>query len=96
MILFKERFRQDLLSGAKTTTLRDWKRRLAKPGAIAQTNLGIPLFVESVEAIQLDAIDDNIAKADGFESTAALMECLRGIYPVLPETLALVRFRVAA
>lgn len=96
MILFKGRFRQSLLDGSKTTTLRAWKRRLAKPGAVAKTNLGISLWVESIEDIRLDAIDDAIAKGDGFESAEALMVCLREIYPALPATLTLIRFRLAA
>lgn len=95
MILFKERFRQSLLDGSKTTTLRAWKRRLAKPGGIARTNLGIILWVESVEDIRLDAVDDAIAKGDGFESAEALMVCLREIYPNPPNVLTLIRFRVA-
>lgn len=96
MILFKERFRSALLDGSKSTTLRAWKKRLAKPGVVAKTNLGINLFVESVEELPLGAIDDAIARADGFESAEALMICLREIYPALPATLTLVRFRLAA
>ena len=95
VILFKERFRSALLDGSKTTTLRAWKRRLAKPDAPAKTNLGINLWIESVEEIPLTAIDDAIAKADGFESTESLMVCLRDIYPALPATLTLIRFRLA-
>lgn len=95
MILFKERFRQSLMDGSKITTLRAWKQRLAKPGAIAKTNLGINLWVESIEDIRLDAIDDAIAKGDGFDSAEALMVCLREIYPVPPDVLTLIRFRLA-
>ena len=96
MILFKERFRAALLDGTKTTTLRAWKRRLVKPGAEAKTNLGVTLWVESIEEIALTAIDDTIAAADGFESAEALLICLREIYPALPATLTLIRFRLAA
>jgi len=96
VILFKERFRSALLDGSKSTTLRTWKKRLAKPGTVAKTNLGVNLFVESVEQIPLEAIDDAIARADGFDSVESLMICLREIYPALPATLTLIRFRLAA
>ena len=95
MILFKQRFRQDLLNGNKTTTLRAWKRRLAKPGTVTKTNLGISLFVEFVGEIALTDIDDGIDRAAGFESVDALVICLREIYPNPPQTLTLVRFRLA-
>lgn len=95
MILFKERFRSALLDASKTTTLRAWKRRLAKPGSVAKTNLGIDLWIDSVEEIPLTAINDAIAKVDGFESAETLMACLREIYPALPTTLTLIRFRLA-
>jgi hypothetical protein len=92
MLLFKAKFRDALLSGAKTTTLRSWKSRRVRPNTIRKTNLGILLFIHSVETIQLVDITDDHARNDGFSDRESLMAELRAIYPFLPETLTLITF----
>ena len=92
MFLFTAKFRDDLISGAKTTTLRSWKSRRVRPGTVRKTNLGISLSIHTVEAIKLTDITDAHARNDGFADRASLMAELNAIYSSLPDTLTLVTF----
>lgn len=94
MLLFKAKYREAILDGTKTTTLRAWKRPLVRAGRDYRTNHGDLLHVESVEIVALDALDDTIAQADGFGDAGALLDALRSIYSTLPASLYLVRFSV--
>jgi len=95
MILFKAKFKPGLLDGSKTTTLRAWKRNLAKAGQVSKTNLGVDLAIHEISRIRLEEITDAHAVADGFLCRGALMEELKKFYPTMPDTLTLIRFSLA-
>lgn len=95
MLWFKAIYRDAILTGTKTTTIRAWHTRRCRAGRIYQTNLGIRLLIESVERIALADITDEIARADGLRDRADVVRALRDCYAVLPETLTLVRFSPA-
>ena len=82
--------------GAKTTTLRYWRRRRVRPGSLhAVPHLG-RIRVESVEQVRLADLTEQHARADGFQTLGDLQEALATIYGQDPMTdgrqLYLVRF----
>jgi hypothetical protein len=96
MLLFKGKYREALLDGSKTTTLRSWKNRRCSAGQTVRTNLGIWLSIEEVSDLALTDIDDAIAQADGYPDASSVLASLKSIYgDSLPATLTLVRFALA-
>ena len=94
MLLFKKIYKDAILNGTKTTTVRSWKRNICKTGSSEMTNLGIRLFIESVDHITVNDITDDMARADGFDSSEALITRLHETYKNLPDVLTLVKFHV--
>lgn len=95
MILFKSIYKQAILNETKTTTMRVWKRNRCKAGTICKTNIGINLFIDSVETIAISDITDQMALADGFDSSQELITCLHETYTRLPDVLTLIKFHIA-
>jgi hypothetical protein len=69
--------------GRKRTTIRRWKcdRPAIRAGQrVYSPGLGC-LSVETVEPIDLDALDDDDARADGFDTAVSLRNALAVLYP---------------
>ena len=80
-LFFKKRYQDAIRDGRKLTTIRRWGKARVKVGGRAfSPGLGW-LVIESVEPIELDALVDADAVADGFENTAHMREGLATIYP---------------
>ena len=93
MLLFEGRYREALLAGTKTATLRHWKHRLVREGQLVRTNLkGIWLHIGTIRSVTPAEITDTQARADGFANRAALLAALTARYGTLPDSLRLVRF----
>src|SRR5580658_2873998 len=80
-LLFKQKFFDAIRKGLKTTTLRRWKSCSLYPGVRATTpRLGV-LKILDCRRVELESLKEPDARADGFESLAALYETLERIYP---------------
>ncbi len=92
----KKQFFDAIRRGAKTTTLRYWRRPMVRPGSVHKVRgLGY-LHVERAEPVEFAHLSDADAHADGFASLAELRDALHVMYP--PEKrkdrrLFLVQFR---
>lgn len=105
MILFRPEHVQPILDGTKTETRRFWKRCRVKVGSVHQLRTNMPwqgksghfadaLITETFEQA-LDHMDDDEARAEGYQSWPEYMYALSAIHrrPVLPtETVWVVRF----
>jgi len=81
MLLMKKRFFDVIRSGAKTTTLRYWLRCCVRPDSI-QTVPGLGrVRIDAAEPVDLDKLNDEDARADGFESINSLLHALDELYP---------------
>ena len=81
MLLMKKRFFEDIRSGAKTTTLRFWRRCHLRGGSL-QTVPGLgKIRIDAAEPVELNALTDDDARADGFESLEGLARVLGELYP---------------
>ncbi len=80
MLLFKKKFLDAIRTGAKTQTIRLWKHRHTRAGQRSFVPGVGAIRVESVEAVEVDALTDADALPDGFESAAALRNELQTIY----------------
>lgn len=80
MLLVKKRYFEAIASGAKTTTLRYWKSRRVRPGSL-HTVPGLGrVRVSDVAEVSPEAIDENLAAGDGFDSAEALRAALAEHY----------------
>ncbi len=83
MLLMKKQFFDAIRSGRKTTTVRLWKRQMARAGEVhTMPGLG-KIRIDDVRKATLAELTDADAVADGFESAADLIAALREIYPNL-------------
>jgi len=80
MLLFKKQFLPAIRAGRKTQTIRLWKQRRMRSGQESYIPGAGYIDVEAVEEVELKDLDDADARADGFESAAALQAALREIY----------------
>ena len=80
MLLFKKKFLPAIRSGAKTQTIRLWKRRRMRGGQRSYIPGVGPIRITSVEPVDVDALSDADAIPDGFPSAVALKTELRTIY----------------
>jgi len=81
MILFKKQFRENIISGKKTTTLRKNKCGVSE-GKIIKTNFkDISLKILKIEEILKNEISESIAKSDGFVSKEKLISFLENYAP---------------
>lgn len=80
MLLFKKKFLHAIRTGAKTQTIRLWKHRQMRAGQRSFVPGVGAIRVESVDAVEVDALTDADALPDGFESAEALRNELQTIY----------------
>jgi hypothetical protein len=82
-LFFKKPLQDAIRDGRKRTTIRRW--RALSPGVRAGQRVYSPglgwLTIEGVEPVDLDALADADARADGFDTAAALRDVLRSLYP---------------
>jgi hypothetical protein len=80
-LLFKRQFFDAIREGRKTTTLRRWKSCAISAGDRATTpGLG-ELKIVDCRRVELEALRETDAKADGFASLSDLHDVLRRLYP---------------
>jgi hypothetical protein len=80
MLLFKRKFQAAITSGQKTQTIRLWRRRRVRVGDVHfAPGVGYLRLVE-VGEVALEDLTEEDARADGFESLAALRAELRDLY----------------
>jgi hypothetical protein len=80
-LLFKKCFWDAIRAGTKRTTLRRWASPRVKPGARAFAPGVGWLQIGAVDAVELAALGDADARADGFGSLAEMIDALAAIYP---------------
>jgi len=82
-LFFKKPLQDAIRDGRKRTTIRRW--RAGSPGLRAGQRVYSPglgwLTIEGVEPVDLDALADAEARADGFETAAGLRDVLLSLYP---------------
>lgn len=80
-LFFKKRFQDAIRAGTKRTTIRRWDRPMVHAGQQAfSPGLGW-LLIDAVDAVELDALGDDDADADGFASVAEMKQLLIELYP---------------
>jgi hypothetical protein len=89
-MLFEQRYREAIATGAVTITFRRWRRRQVVVGHRYRTAAG-RIEVEAVDVVEPASITDAEARRAGADSAAALVADLRG-----PEELPLYRVRFHA
>src|SRR5665213_127486 len=80
-LFFKKRLQDAIRAGTKRTTIRRWPRAMLGAGGRSWApGLG-SLAIDAVEAVDLDALTDADAIADGFATIGELREALHTLYP---------------
>lgn len=80
-LFFKKPLQAAIRDGRKRTTIRRWDRARLRVGQEAfSPGLGW-LAIERVEPVDLDALADTDARADGFDSLGDLRLVLLALYP---------------
>lgn len=80
-LFFKKQFHSAIRDGTKQTTIRRWLRARVKVGRNAYAP-GIGwLSIEGVDQIDLNQLDENDARADGFATHALMLRTLAELYP---------------
>ena len=80
-LFFKKRYQEAIRSGHKHTTIRRWNRPMVRPGSRAYSpGLGW-LAIESVDAIELEKLGEEDARADGFKTAGEMRQLLCALYP---------------
>lgn len=80
-VFFKKAYQEAIRAGRKSTTIRRWNKPMIRAGQRAfSPGLGW-LAIESVEAIELDALDEADANSDGFQTVMQMRQQLRSLYP---------------
>ena len=80
MLLFKEKFLEQIITGEKTQTIRLWKHRRMKPGQRSYVPGVGYIAITRVERVKLDDLTDDDAILDGFQTADALRVELRTLY----------------
>lgn len=80
MLLMKKEFFDVIRDGAKTTTLRYWRRLMVRAGSVHSVRGLGTVRVDDVRAIEADDITDADALADGFAGRAELTAALAELY----------------
>jgi hypothetical protein len=82
-LFFKKPLQDAIRQGRKRTTIRRW--RDGRPALRAGQRVFSPglgwLTIEGVEPVDLDALGEADARADGFDTAAGLREVLLALYP---------------
>lgn len=80
MLLFKKKFLPAIRSGQKTQTIRLWKRRRMRAGQRSYIPGAGYIRVTAVDRVQLDALTDEDARPDGFETADQLRSEIANLY----------------
>jgi hypothetical protein len=82
-LFFKKPLQLAIREGRKRTTIRRWPPE--RPGLRAGQRVFSPglgwLSIEAVEPVDLEALGEDDARADGFDTAAALRQVLLSLYP---------------
>lgn len=81
MLLFKKKFLEAIRCGDKTQTIRIWKHRRMRAGQRSYIPGAGYIRVEAVDQVELDDLDEDDARRDGFESLAELRAEIERLYP---------------
>ena len=81
MLLFKKKFLPAIRQGQKTQTIRLWKHRRMRAGQRSYIPGAGYIRVTAVDEVQLDALTDDDARPDGFETADLLREEIAKLYP---------------
>jgi hypothetical protein len=81
MLLFKKKFLPAIRAGQKTQTIRLWKYRRMRPGQRSYIPGAGYIRLTVVEEVQLDALTDDDARPDGFETADQLRAEITRLYP---------------
>jgi len=81
MLLFKKKFLPAIREGEKTQTIRLWKHRRLRAGQRSYIPGAGHIRIVTVEQVQLDALTDDDARPDGFQSAEALHAEIKQLYP---------------
>ena len=81
MLLFKKKFLPAIRTGQKTQTIRFWKYRRMRPGQRSYIPGAGYIRLTEVEEVQLDALTDDDARPDGFETADQLRAEITRLYP---------------
>jgi hypothetical protein len=81
MLLFKKKFLPAIRAGQKTQTIRLWKYRKMRSGQRSYIPGAGYIRLTKVEEVQLDALTDDDARPDGFETADQLREEIVRLYP---------------
>jgi hypothetical protein len=89
LLLFQKRFHAGLVDGSVTTTFRRWEKPHVRVGGRYRCHpIGV-LEVDAVDIVEVRAIDDDDARASGFETKkelAAYLATARPEEPLKPTT----------
>jgi hypothetical protein len=82
-LFFKKPLQLAIREGRKRTTIRRWPA--ARPGLRAGQRVFSPglgwLVINAVDPVDLAALGDDDARADGFETSTRLRQALASLYP---------------
>lgn len=81
MLLFKRKFLPAIRCGQKTQTIRLWKHRRMRPGQRSYIPGAGYIRVTAVDEVQLDALTDEDARPDGFDTADLLRAEIARLYP---------------
>jgi len=81
MLLFKKKFLPAIRIGEKTQTIRLWKHRRMRAGQRSYIPGAGYIRITTVDRVQLDALTDQDARPDGFETADQLREEIARLYP---------------
>lgn len=80
-LFFKGPLQAAIRAGTKTTTIRRWTKPMMQAGQrVYAPGVGW-LEINDVQELLLERLTSQEAKADGFDSVAALRKALYGMYP---------------
>jgi hypothetical protein len=81
VLLFKKKFLDAIRQGRKTQTVRLWKWRKMKAGQRSYIPGAGYIQVGAVDEVALNALTNEDAQLDGFDSAAALQQEIAQLYP---------------
>lgn len=95
---FQQQYVDPILNGTKTCTIRKHTRNVPAVGTECDFSVGprtpfARAVIQAVQPLTLAQITDDIARADGFDNSAALRESIRRLYPSV-RRFVLIRFAV--
>ncbi len=81
MLLMKKQFFDAIRTGRKTTTLRYWRRAIVAAGSMHNIRGLGRIRIDQIHLVKLRDLRAADARADGFETLAALKRTLKEMYP---------------